>query len=185
MEHDAVLPPTLDTARLRLRPMTHDDAPFVASMLGDPETMRYYPRCYTYEEAEGWVQRTLDRYAKDGHAFWLVEDRTERTPIGQVGLLMQFVEERWQPEIGYMLDSTKWRRGFASEAAQAVRDYAFGTLGKPEVISLIRPVNVPSQGVARRIGMAPAREAIFRELRHIIFAMTRETWLALVPERRS
>jgi hypothetical protein len=42
-------------------------------------------------------------------------------------------------------------------AASGVRDYAFGTLGRARVVSLFRPENVPSQGVATRIGMV--REA--------------------------
>lgn len=42
----------LETPRLLLREMTLDDLDFVATMLADPEVMRYYPRCCTREESE-------------------------------------------------------------------------------------------------------------------------------------
>jgi ribosomal-protein-alanine N-acetyltransferase len=54
-----------------------------------------------------------------------------------------------------------------------VREYAFRVLGKPRVISLIRPENTPSQGVARKLGMSPEREVEFKGLKHIVFAVSR------------
>ena len=52
-----------------------------------------------------------------------------------------------------------------------MRDHAFGVLGKPRVISLIRPENVPSQGVARKIGMQPEKRTQFATFDHIVFAL--------------
>ena len=43
-------------------------------MLADPEVMRYYPKCYSREEAKAWIQRNLDRYARDGFAVSLGND---------------------------------------------------------------------------------------------------------------
>jgi RimJ/RimL family protein N-acetyltransferase len=144
-----------ETPRLTLREMAEGDLDFVADMLAHPEVMRYYPKCYSREEAESWLGRMLGRYARDGHALWLVQDRMTGQPLGQVGLLMQTVSGVAEAEIGYLIHRPFWRRGFAREAAAATRDYAFITLGKPHVISLIRPENLPSQGVARKLGMSP------------------------------
>ena len=143
-----------ETPRLALREMTEEDLDFVAEMLADPEVMRYYPKCYSRQEADAWLRRMLDRYARDGHALWLVQDRITRQRLGQVGLLMQTVNGLAEAEVGYLIHRPFWRRGFAREAAAATRDYAFITLGKPHVISLIRPENLPSQGVARKLGMS-------------------------------
>lgn len=90
--------------------------------------------------------------------------------MGQVGLMMQEVEGTWEPEIGYLVHRPFWRRGYAAEAALEVRKYAFAFLGRPKVISLIRPENIPSQGVARSLGMAAQREVDFKDFRHIVFA---------------
>lgn len=167
------MPPTLTTPRLALRPLTLADLDFVAAMLADPAVMRFYPQVHTRAEAEGWVRRQLARYERDGHGLLLVEQRRTREPVGQVGLVMQEVDGAIEPEIGYLIDSRYWRRGFASEAAGAVRDYAFGELQRPYVISLIRPVNLPSQGVARRLGMTPQRETVFHDFVHRVYRLDR------------
>jgi RimJ/RimL family protein N-acetyltransferase len=143
----------LQTARLALREMTPDDLDFVASMLADPEVMRFYPSTYDLRGASGWLERQRERYARDGHSLWLVTEKASGLPVGQVGLVMQTIHGQAIPEIGYLIDRPCWRRGYASEAALGTRAHAFGALGYSRVISLIRPQNEPSQGVARKLGM--------------------------------
>ena len=163
----------LKTQRLRLREMSLGDLDFIAEMLADSDVMRFYPKLYSREESQEWIDRQLQRYANDGHGLWLVVDRPSSKPVGQVGLIMQKVEGSWQPEIGYLVHKHYWRRGYASEAALGVREYAFNVRGKGRVISLIRPENIPSQGVARKLGMAPERNVDFKGLEHILFAVSR------------
>ena len=160
----------LETSRLRLREMSLADLDFVAAMLSHPEVMRFYPKRYTRDEARAWIERQVQRYADHGHGLWLVTERGSETPVGQVGLMMQEVEGTWEPEIGYLVHRPFWRRGYASEAAREVRKHAFEALGLPKVISLIRPENIPSQGVARSLSMAAEREVDFKGFRHIVFA---------------
>jgi [ribosomal protein S5]-alanine N-acetyltransferase len=164
----------LETPRLVLREITWDDLDFLATLLGDPEVMRYYPKVHTREEAALWLQRVLDRYAKDGHAFWLVIEREGGQPVGQVGLLNQEIDGVVEPEIGYQIHAPFWRRGYASEAAGAVRDHAYKVFDKPRVISLIRPVNIPSQRVALKIGSKPEKLVMFHQLEHILFSQQRD-----------
>jgi RimJ/RimL family protein N-acetyltransferase len=164
----------LETARLSLREMTLDDLDFIAAMLADPEVMRFYPKCYTREESEAWVRRQLDRYARHGHGFWLVLDRGSRQPVGQVGLVLQRVEGIEEPEVAYMIHRPFWRRGLATEAAAGTRDHAFDVRGLPRVISLIRPENVPSQGVARKLGMEPGERTVMHGgFPHLVFSVAR------------
>lgn len=164
----------LTTDRLVLREMTESDLPFVAAMLGDAETMRFYGRTYTPLESRLWLHRQLDRYARDGHGLWLVVRRDTGEPVGQVGLAMQDVEGQREPEIGWLVRRQCWRRGYATEAAVGVRDHAFRERGFERVISLIRPVNEPSQGVARRVGMTVEREVMFHDFQHHVFAVRRD-----------
>jgi RimJ/RimL family protein N-acetyltransferase len=165
--------PVLQTPRLVLRELALADLDFVAAMLADPEVMRYYPKCYTRAEAEGWVRRQLARYARYGHGLWLALDRATGQPVGQVGLVVQEVDGVEEAEVGYLIHRPFWRRGLASEAAAATRDHAFTACAKARVISLVRPENVPSQGVAVKIGMAPERRTQFHGLEHIVFAVSR------------
>jgi len=165
--------PILETPRLALREMTWDDLDFLAALLADERVMRHYPKCCTREEAKAWMTRIRERYAEHGHAFWLVSLRATGEPIGQVGLLLQHVDGVDEPEIGYMIHAAHWRKGYALEAAAAVRDFAFGPLDKPRVISLIRPVNIPSQRVALRVGMKPERLTTWHNLEHLVFSLAR------------
>jgi ribosomal-protein-alanine N-acetyltransferase len=163
----------LETPRLELRELTPDDLPFVAEMIGDSETMRFYPHTFLPVEARYWLQRQLDRYARDGHGLWLVVERASGRRVGQVGLAIQELDGAREPEIGWLIHRHYWRRGYATEAGSAVRDYAFSALGLRRVITLIRPVNEPSQGVARKVGMAPGRETDFHGYRHLVFSVSR------------
>lgn len=164
---------SLHTPRLSLRELRRDDLDFVAEMVGDARVMRFYPQCYSRDEASGWLQRQLERYASHGHGLWLVSERETGLPVGQVGLLQQCVEGESRSEIGYLLHHPYWRRGYAAEAATAVRDRAFFELGRTELISLIRPENLPSQAAARRLGMQPGRHTLHAGLDHIIFGIRR------------
>src|SRR4051794_8533619 len=165
---------TIETPRLALREMSLDDLDFVAGMLADPEVMRFYPRRYSRDEAEAWVRRQIDRYARYGHGLWLVLDKVTLQPVGQVGLLLQRVEGVDEPEVAYLIHRPSWRRGYATEAALATRDHAFEVLGKPRVISLIRPENVPSRGVARKLGMVPEERTVEHGgSAHLVFSVER------------
>ncbi|HEY7635718.1 MAG TPA: GNAT family N-acetyltransferase [Gemmatimonadales bacterium] len=163
----------LETQRLVLRELDIGDLDFVASMLEDPRVTRFYPKRYTRADAAGWIERQRTRYAEDGYGLWLVLLRGGGTPVGQVGLLRQEVNGILMPEIGYLLAQRFWGQGIATEAAIATRDYAFGELGFDRVVSLIRPENLPSQGVARRVGMRPVGSTLHAGLEHLVFAIDR------------
>jgi RimJ/RimL family protein N-acetyltransferase len=163
----------LETPRLLLREMSLDDLDFIAALLAHPEVMRFYPKCYTRDEAEAWVRRRLDQYARHGHSLWLALDRATGEPRGQVGLIPQTIDDVVETEIGYLIHRPFWRQGLATEAATACRDYAFTVLNRQRVISLIRPENEPSQGVARKVGLSPGPRRMQGGFEHIVFSLNR------------
>lgn len=87
----------------------------------------------------------------------------------QVGLLRRLVDNVEELAIGYMIHRPFWRRGLAMEAATACLDYAFDRLEQRRVISLIRPKNYPSLGVARKLGMKVEKPTTFAGLEHLVF----------------
>ena len=113
-----------------------------------------------------------ERYAGTYRA-WLAEKRDSGIPVGQVGLAFQDVEGKRHPEIGWLLDRPHWGQGYATEAGAAIRDAAFNAWGYDHVISLIRPVNYPSQRVAIRIGMTEGRRVQFHGYEHCVFELAR------------
>ncbi len=173
LECAAYVAPVLTTARLILRPMVEDDLDFLAALLGDAEVMRYYPAVLDRDGARAWLERVWARYARDGHGFWLAVDHTRGEPVGQVGLLAQTVDGVREPEVGYLVHRPFWQKGYAFEAAAAVRDWAFAR-GHDHVISLIRPENTPSQAVARKLGMRPTRHVEHAGLDHVVWRHDRD-----------
>lgn len=163
----------LDTERLTLRELVPSDLDFLASMMADPEVAHHYDRRFSREAADAWLHRQLERYHNDGHGLWLAAEKTTGTPVGQVGLILQTVENSTRPEIGWLLDRKQWGKGYATEAAAAVRDAAFTRWNYPEVVSLIRPANSPSARVAERIGMTPGGKVWFNGFEHVVYRAER------------
>ena len=163
----------LETPRLVLREMSSGDLDFVAELLAHPEVMHFWPKTYTRVEAEEWIRRHAERYARDGYGYWLALDKISGQPIGQAGLLAQQVDGVAEIGIGYMIHRPFWRQGYATEAAAHCRDYAFGTLGKERLIVLVRPENVVSVKVAGKIGFTRERETNYAGFVHTVFAKAR------------
>jgi RimJ/RimL family protein N-acetyltransferase len=159
----------LTTARLRLRPMREEDLDFIAEMMADPEVMRHFPKVATRDEAAANIGLNLKRYAEFGHGQWLLEELATGRPIGRCGLVMQTVGGEPLREVGYMLHRPFWKQGFAAEAALATRDYGFKRYGDSFLISLIRPENVPSAAVAKKMGMRPWKETLHFNLPHTVW----------------
>lgn len=163
----------LETERLLLRHMVPEDLDFLAALLGHPEVMRYYPHTHTREQSQQWLDKQLARYERDGHGLFLAIDKESAEPVGQMGLAVQEVDGLAELEIGYLVHRPYWRRGYASEAACGLRDHAFHVMDRNRVISLIRPINIPSQGVARKMGMTMERHTEFKGFDHWVFARSR------------
>ena len=167
----------LETERLVLRKMTQADSPALCRILQDEKTMYAYEGAFSDEEVQQWLDRQLARYARYGFGLWAVLRKETGALIGQCGVTMQETGEGEVPEIGYLLRKDCWHRGYATEAAAACRDYAFETLGFDRVWSIIRENNLPSQRVARRLGMVPCGRMVKHyygiDMPHILFSVRR------------
>jgi ribosomal-protein-alanine N-acetyltransferase len=148
----------LATPRLRLRPYRHDDLDALAAILGDPETMQYYPAPFSREDARRWIEQNIQRYREDGYGLWAMDLRTTGQFAGNCGLVARTVDGADEVEIGWHVDRHLWAQGLATEAALACRDYAVCELGIARLISLIRPINTPSRRVAEKIGLVVEKE---------------------------
>jgi RimJ/RimL family protein N-acetyltransferase len=162
----------LETARLELRELVPADLDFMAEMMADAEVMRYYPKRLTRDLSAEWIERQIARYRTDGYGLWLATDRKSGVPVGQVGLTKQSVNGVDECEVGYLIHRPFWRQGLATEGALGCRDYAFRTLHLRRLVSLVRPDNEASQGVARNLGMAVVGRAPHAGYEHLVFAVT-------------
>lgn len=147
----------LETERLRLRELTLDDVSALHAVLGDPVAMQWYPAPFDREGVKGWIERSIDRYRRDGHGLWAMVLKASGEVIGDCGCVIQEVEGKNEMEIGYHVRRDLWGNGYATEAARACMEYAFNQLAAKRVISLIRPENVNSRRVAEKNGLACER----------------------------
>ena len=92
--------------------------------------------------------------------------KIDGTLIGDCGLEQMEAGGQSITELGYDFRSDNWNQGFATEAAIAVRDYAFDVLQLLELISLIRVGNVASKRVAEKAGMKLAEEFTRYEIQY-------------------
>ena len=94
--------------------------------------------------------------------------------IGYCGLT-RFDDIDGQPEIeiGYRLARAFWGRGLATEAVQAVRDYAFEILGLPRLVAIIDPQNTASIHVAQKVGLRYEKDVIFRGNLQKLYSLNR------------
>jgi ribosomal-protein-alanine N-acetyltransferase len=164
----------LDTPRLILREFSPNDAGALASVLSDPETMRFYPAPFDRAGVEEWIAHNLRRYTKDGHGLWAMVLRTNGELIGDCGLTVQEVDSTDEIEIGYHVRRDYWGQGLATEAARACRVYGFVHLPVDLLISLIGPENLPSRRVAEKNGMTIWKQVMRKSLPHLVYSIRRE-----------
>ena len=163
----------IETKRLLLHPMRAEDTDALLRIFTDPRVMAAFDaEPFDRGQIEGWVQRNLDHQDRYGYGLFSVILRESGELIGNCGLEEMEIHETSgdgtaagaiavadaAAELGYDFRSDQWNQGYATEAATAVRDYAFGTLALPRLISLIRQGNTASRRVAGKIGMRHARD---------------------------
>ena len=166
----------LETQRLLLRDLTPDDLEALHEVLGDPETMRFYPEPKTREGTLAWIEWCRRSYEQHGFGLWALILKETGAFVGDCGLTVQDVDGEALVEVGYHVKRSHWRQGLATEAALACRDLAFDVVGVDRLIALVRMENEPSAGVARKIGMSVWKETDRVGLRHAVYSLTREEW---------
>jgi [ribosomal protein S5]-alanine N-acetyltransferase len=167
---------TLTTARLLLRHFHILDSVPLYRVFGDAEVMRFGNGVQTREWVLSWLQTCLEWYYRSwGFGPYAVVTKHNQEVIGYCGLFY-FPDLDGQPEveIGYRLARSAWGQGYATEAAIAVRDYAFKTLGIKRLIAMIDPSNIASVRVAKKIGMQYEKDIMLEDYTHPdhIYSMT-------------
>lgn len=145
----------IETERLYLRKMSFSDRADIAAILKDKETMYAYEHAFSDIEVDDWISRQIARYSEYGYGLLAVIRKEDGVLIGQCGLSWQDTPYGKVSEIGYLFNRRYWHNGYASEAAKAVKEFAFEKLSLKSVCSIIRDNNLPSINVALKNGMKP------------------------------
>lgn len=195
---------SLETPRLKLRPFVEQDFDFLVALNADPDVARYIghgnPR--TRSETRAFFEHILDSYARDARGHLLVCERETGIPVGRCGLTLLEAEAtplpgepvRWywfggsapagmaivnETELGYVFAKAAWGKGYATECAAAVRDYAFTGIGVDSLVSAIAPDNQASKNVARKLGLVRSGVAIAFDSPYDCYRLTVGRWREL------
>ncbi len=178
------------TDRLIMRRWREADREPFAALNADPEVMRYFPAPLDRAASDAMVDRIEGLFLRQGFGLWALEVSATGEFIGFTGLnpMPGGVPGAGGMEVGWRLARGAWHHGYASEAAAAAAEVAFGGAGLAELWSMTAVANEPSQAVMRRLGMT--RHAYFDHPRveaghplraHVAYRLPRPGAVALQP----
>lgn len=140
--------PSLQSARLIVRPFCAADASDLHEYLSNPQT-------YLYEPGEPITLSLAGLFAADmatSPDFWAVEVAATGKQIGQVYLKQIEPMELLTCELGYILNPAYQRQGYGAEAAAALVNYAFTVRRMHRIYAHCNPDNTASWKLLERIG---------------------------------
>jgi len=142
----------LETGRLTLVPFAKDLAllhdtftnPFVREYLWDDETI-------SPEQTSDILDTNLQAFDNESWGLWKILLKKDRAYVGFAGLWIFF--EETQPQLLYGLLPESTGRGYATEAAAAVVDYAFDQLGFSYLTASFDTPHIASRRVCQNLDM--------------------------------
>ena len=146
--------PTLETARLRLRPFTFADEAAVFALVSDPEIARFvrFEAHRTPADTRVFLELVAEHYRRgDLFALAIILREDERL-IGSCGFVSQSGKRR-SAEIGYWLGKSHWGKGYAVEAARALVRHGFEQMGLARIEAKCFLENHAGQRVIEKLGM--------------------------------
>lgn len=142
--------PTLETARLRLRPYTDPDISELVRLIGRREVAATTLRIahpYTEEDARVFLE-----LAKNPDKIRLaITLRSEGRQIGGIGLRVD--QQHQHAELGYWVGVPYWGQGYATEAAREMLRYGFEDLQLHRIFASHFKHNPASGSILKKIGM--------------------------------
>ena len=169
-------PREFETERLLLRQLREEDLDAYAGFMADPIVMEHMGGVSSRADAWRHIAVILGHWQLRGFGMYAVCEKGSGRFVGRIG--PNFPESWPDREIGWLLGREFWGKGYASEAAAAMRDMVFETLGWNRLVSLIAPGNVGSEKVAERIGESLTDEIFWvrGQFETRVFALKRSAW---------
>ena len=167
----------LKTERFILRYITQEDFEELKAILQDKDVMYAWEYNFSDNDVQNWIDKNLELYKKYNLGYFLMVENTSGKILGQSALTPDIINEYTYYEIGYILKKEYWHNGFAAEAANALKNYAFNTLNLNEIIFEIRPDNISSRKIAENLNAKICGEFIKnvrnKKMLHLIYKLTR------------
>ncbi len=147
-----VTSPTLQTQRLNLRQWRLADFEPLSDFLIRDELNKYRGGGLSRGEAWEFLSARAGDWQIRGYGCFVIEEKKSGAAAGFCGLWHPFDLD--EPELAWSLYPKFHRKGYAVEAATAVKVWAHETLKLPPLMSFVHPDNAPSIALAERLGAA-------------------------------
>jgi [ribosomal protein S5]-alanine N-acetyltransferase len=169
----------VETARLRLRPLTPADALALLSLYRDPEVVRFMHTAGASESEEREnIARHAERYYEKLGLGLLAGDLAPTSLlVGRYGLLRSKIDGVDETEVSYITAPEHRGKGYAAEAVRGLVDAAFAR-GIERLVAVILDDNVPSQRVAESVGFRLEKRVSYKEFGEVLL-------YAMEPHRTS
>lgn len=148
----------IKTKRLVLRPLNIEDLDTVhayASDIGNTKYMIHLPND-TIEETSQFLIRVTNEWQKEEPSFFEFAITIDGKQIGAVSVSLN--EQRTEGELGWILDKNYWGKGYATEAAMAVKDFTLNKLKVSIIVAHCDYRNTASCNVMKKIGLILAKD---------------------------
>ena len=140
----------ITTERLRLRQWKESDFPALATFFASPENTRFVGGVKSSEEAWRVMATYIGHFQLYGYSYMAVVDQATDQLQGAVGL---WNSPDWpEPELGYWFLPQGQGKGYAFEAASALKQLAVGSTEIGTLVSYIAQENKPSIKLAEKLG---------------------------------
>jgi RimJ/RimL family protein N-acetyltransferase len=175
-----MLGPTLQTARLILRPPVREDLDAYAAFMADEDTARHLGGAVPRTVAWRQLATLIGAWSLNGFSMFSFVERASGKWVGRGG---PWMPEGWPgTEVGWGIAPHAQRQGYAKEAATAAIDWAFDALGWSDVIHCISPDNGASIATARSLGSVRRQTGVAAPPPLVaswdIYGQSREQWRA-------
>jgi ribosomal-protein-alanine N-acetyltransferase len=150
----------LQTERLILRRLQPADIPALIDLWCDPDVTQHLGGPRDKAKLEKLFAQDAKNPFAEQYDLWPLFKKSSDQVIGHCGLLEKEVDGTDEIEVIYILKASEWGKGYATEIAKAIIDYAFVKRKLERLIALIEPENAASEHVAVKIGMKLEKEVI-------------------------
>lgn len=143
----------IETDRLLLKNISLDDTKEMFRLHSDPDVQKYTgePIVESLQEMERMIQLRIKNYDKIGYGRWATFIKKDMKFIGWAGLA--YLPEFDEVDLGYRFLPEYWGLGFATEASNAILNYAFNKLHLKKVMAIAMKENTASIRVMQKLGM--------------------------------
>ncbi len=142
----------IDTKHLRLRPLNITDLETTHAYAGNLENALYmvYLPNETIEETAEFLNTVTEEWKKEKPGYYEFAIEFEKKHIGAISL---YILNENEGELGWILHKDYWGKGFTTEAAVAVKTFAFKALGITSLVAHCDSRNSASEKVMQKLGM--------------------------------